>query len=145
MNRGAAILATAVLALTATSVAFAGKGGGGSAGGPKSSSSVKLVTVAADGAKVVGGTPAFGDKITYDVTTTATSEPYVETSCSQNGKLVYQQTQGFFAGFYGGSQMFQLGPTPNWQGGAASCTAQLLAFVNGDARTLATTSFDVSA
>jgi radical SAM superfamily enzyme with C-terminal helix-hairpin-helix motif len=60
---------------------------GGSAGGPKSSSSVKLVTVAADGAKVVGGTPAFGDQVTYEVATTPTIEPYVETSCSQNGKL----------------------------------------------------------
>lgn len=144
MNRGAAILAVAVLALSATGVAFAGKGAGGS-GGPKSSSSIRLVTVAADGAKVVGGAPAFGDQITYDVTTTATTEPYVETSCSQNGKLVYKQTQGFFAGFYGGSQMFTLGPTPNWQGGAASCTARLLAMVNGDARTLSTTTFDVTA
>ena len=145
MNRGAAILAVAVLALSATGVAFAAKGGGGSGGGPKSSSSVKLVTVAADGAKVLGGTPSFGDQITYEVTTTATSEPYVETSCSQNGKLVYKQTQGFFAGFYSGSQMFQLGPTPNWQGGAASCVARLLAMVNGDARELSTTSFDVTA
>ena len=144
MNRGAAILATAVLALSATSVAFAGKPGGGSAKS-ESASSVKLVTVAADGAKVLGGAPAFGDQVTYDVSTTATTEPYVETSCSQNGRLVYKQTQGFFAGFYGGTQMFQLGPTPNWQGGAASCVARLVAMVNGDARTLSTTAFDVSA
>jgi hypothetical protein len=57
---------------------------------------------------------------------------------------VYEQWAGFFAS-YTGSQMFTLGPTQLWGGGAASCTAALVSFDrNGNPRTLATTSFNVS-
>ena len=108
------------------------------------SGSVKLVLVAADGARTSASAPTFADWITYEVTTTA-SEPYVETSCFQNGKLVYKQSRGFFAGYYAGTQMYQLGPTQAWAGGAATCNARLHEWVNGSDRTLSTTGFDVGA
>ena len=143
MHRRAAILAVGVIALVVAGSALAGKPSGSSGGGPKSSS-IKLVTVAADGTRVAGGQPAFGDNITYEIATTATNEPYVETSCFQNGALVYKQSRGFFAEYYAGTQMFTLGPTTLWQGGGANCTARLIEWVNGNDRTLATSSFDVA-
>ena len=142
MNRGAAILTAGLVALVLSGAALAGKPGSG--GAVKSSGSVKLVLVAADGARTSASAPTFADWITYDVTTTA-SEPYVETSCFQNGKLVYKQSRGFFAGYYAGTQMYQLGPTQAWAGGAATCNARLHEWVNGSDRTLSTTSFDVGA
>ncbi len=142
MNRGAAILTAGLVALVLSGAALAGKPGSG--GAVKSSGSVKLVLVAADGARTSASAPTFADWITYDVTTTA-SEPYVETSCSQNGKLVYKQSRGFFAGYYAGTQMYQLGPTQAWAGGAATCNARLHEWVNGTDRTLSTASFDVGA
>ncbi len=142
MNRGAAILTAGLVALVLSGAALAGKPGSG--GAVKSSGSLKLVLVAADGARTSASAPTFADWITYDVTTTA-SEPYVETSCFQNGKLVYKQSRGFFAGYYAGTQMYQLGPTQAWAGGAATCNARLHEWVNGSDRTLSTTGFDVGA
>jgi hypothetical protein len=142
MNRGAAILTAGLVALVLSGAALAGKPGSG--GAVKSSGSVKLVLVAADGARTSASAPTFADWITYEVTTTA-SEPYVETSCFQNGKLVYKQSRGFFAGYYAGTQMYQLGPTQAWAGGAATCNARLHEWVNGSDRTLSTTGFDVGA
>ncbi len=142
MNRGAAILTAGLVALVLSGAALAGKPGSG--GAVKSSGSLKLVLVAADGARTSASAPTFADWITYDVTTTA-SEPYVETSCFQNGKLVYKQSRGFFAGYYAGTQMYQLGPTQAWTGGSATCNARLHEWVNGTDRTLSTASFDVGA
>jgi len=139
MNRGAAILIVGLVALMLSGAALAGKGGAG-----KSTSSLTLVVVAADGARVTTAQPRYGDQITYDVSTTATPRPYVETSCFQDGKLVYKQSRGFFADYYAGTQMFQLGPTENWQGGAAACSARLVDWINGTAKVLSTTSFDVA-
>ena len=140
MNRGAAFLVAAVAAFVLTGAALAAKPG---PGGPKSSS-LSLVMLDDGSLRAAASQPSFGDDVTFAVSTSA-SEPYVETSCFQNGALVYKQSRGFFAGYYAGTQLFTLGPTNLWQGGAASCSARLLAWVNGNDRTLASMSFDVSA
>ena len=45
------------------------------------------------------GSPNWGDTVTFDVSTTATTEPYVDLVCSQNGVVVYGATAGFFASY----------------------------------------------
>ena len=142
MNRGAAILVAGITALVITGAALAAKQVPGS---PKSSSTIELVMLADDGARAAGAQPSFGDQVTYDVSTGATAEPYVETTCFQNGTLVSKQSRGFFDGYYAGTQVFTLGPTNLWQGGAATCQARLVMWVNGKDRTLASMSFDVAA
>lgn len=87
--------------------------------------------------------PAFGETITFNVSTTA-AYPWVKAECAQNDQIVYQQWAGLYPS-YSGSQIFTLGPTELWTGGSASCTATLLVFdKRGDPRTLATSSFQVS-
>lgn len=141
MNRGAAILVAGITALVVTGAALAAKNVPGNA----KSGSIALVMLADDGSRAVGAQPAFGHEVTYDVSTAATEEPYVETSCFQNGTLVSKQSRGFFDGYYAGTQVFTLGPTNLWQGGAATCRARLVMWVNGKDRTLASMSFDVAA
>ena len=141
MNRGAAILAAGVTALVITGAALAAKPVTGSS----QSNSIKLVMLADDGARAAAGAqPTFGDQVTYEVSTAATNEPYVETSCFQNRTLVSKQSRGFFDGYYAGTRVFTLGPTSLWQGGAATCQARLVMWVNGNAKTLASMSFDVA-
>jgi hypothetical protein len=106
------------LALALVPAAFAGKGkpGGGGGGG---GGTISLVMVTdANG----NGTPNYGDTVTFAVSTTATTQPFVTVNCFQNGTLVYQASNGIFA--ISLNQNFVL-QTPAWQGGAADCTAYL--------------------
>lgn len=76
------------------------------------------------------------------MTATTTTQPWVSVKCSQNGTLVYEQANGIFA--YSLNQIFMLGPTPAWSGGAADCTAYLQDWTNyskGKIVTLATMTF----
>jgi hypothetical protein len=114
------------------------RGGGGS--------TISLVIPTSGLASTTSGTasPSFGQQVTFAESTTATSTPWVETKCYQSGQLVYDAWAGFFAS-YSGSQMFTLGPTQLWTGGAANCTADLVGYSKtGKATTLASTSFSVS-
>jgi hypothetical protein len=109
----------------------------------KGTSSISLVIPNAS-TSTSTSSPSFGQQVTFHESTTATSYPWVDTKCSQNGSVVYEQWAGFYAS-YSGSQMFTLGPTQLWTGGAASCTAALVSFDrSGNPKTLATTSFTVS-
>ena len=70
------------------------------------------------------GSVYFGQHVTFDVSTTATTSPWVTVKCSQNGSIVYQQSLAMYLGtIY--SRTFTLGPTPAWQSGGADCTATL--------------------
>jgi hypothetical protein len=112
------VLAGVVLALSLVLVpaALAGKPGGGGGGG----GTIALVMVR----DVSGnGTPDYGDTITFAVSTTATTMPYVTLNCYQGGTLVYQASNGIFA--ISLNQLFNLGGTDAWQSGAANCTATL--------------------
>ena len=117
-----AVLTAAVvgaLALALAPAAFAGKGqkppkpsGGGSG-------TISLVLLESS-----DGMAHHGQRVTFNVATTATTEPWVEVKCYQNGALVAQGKEGFFErslsdGIFGLS-------SPSWTGGAADCTATLM-------------------
>jgi hypothetical protein len=65
----------------------------------------------------------WGDTVTFNVSTTATSQPSVITDCYQNGALVYRH-YGFFYGDPSPSQNFVL-QSAAWTSGAADCSATL--------------------
>jgi hypothetical protein len=65
----------------------------------------------------------WGDTVTFNVSTTATTQPSVITDCLQNGAVVYRH-YGFFYGDPSPSQNFVL-KSAAWTGGAADCTATL--------------------
>jgi hypothetical protein len=71
------------------------------------------------------GLPHWGQQVTFSVSTTATSYPYVSLNCYQNNSLVYSASAGFFPSYpWPGSQIMPLS-SPTWTSGAASCTAAL--------------------
>lgn len=74
------------------------------------------------------GLPNWGDSVRFNVSTTATSEPNVSLTCTQNGAVVYGATTGYYASYpWPWTQTMTLSSTA-WQGGAASCTAKLYYF-----------------
>ncbi len=90
------------------------------------------------------GLPNWGDTVTFSISTTATTSPYVNLSCHQNGVLVASADSGFFSGYPWATQNMTLKSTL-WAGGAADCTATL--YYNGSKSkvTLATLPFHVDA
>jgi hypothetical protein len=118
-----AVLTAAVLAISLAFVpsALAGKhggGGGGTTGGTGGTISLVMVNdVNGD------GLPNYMDTVTFAVSTTATTMPWVTVDCYQGGTLVYQASNGIF--YTSLNQLFVLGETTAWQGGAADCTAYL--------------------
>ncbi len=81
---------------------------------------------------------------TFGGTTTATVNPggsdaWARAFCYQEGKLVYGQ---YVRVNSANQATFQLGPTPSWQGGYASCVAEEIVLKNnGSWRVLASTTF----
>ena len=123
------VLSLAVLALALVPAAglaakggTAGKPGGGGGGKPGGGGSTSGGTIDLVLLNSTDGVPHYGQKVTFTVSTSATSYPYVTLKCYQGG-LVYQASKGIFPTSLG--QNFTLGPTPNWQGGEADCTATL--------------------
>jgi hypothetical protein len=137
-----ALIALLVVGLIA-GTAFAGNGGGPN----KSSSSISLVMVGTSGVTTSTSDPSYGDTVTFNVSTTATTQPYVHLKCFQSGTLVLEAWQAWFEGGLG-TRTFPLGTTPAWQGGAADCTAYLENWdsysKNGRTTVLASTSFHVN-
>jgi hypothetical protein len=134
--------ASVVLALALVPAALAGKpggGGGGSTGGG-SGGTISLVLLSS-----TDGLAHFGQQVTFNVSTTATQHPEVTLDCYVGGALVYQMTNAMFAGSL--NEIFTLGPTPSWSGGAADCTAWLQNWdgysKHGSISNLASTSFHV--
>jgi len=131
------VAATIAVSLVFAGTAFAGK--------TTSSSSIAgpylVGTSSPTGAAAVA--PQFGQTITFNVSTTATSNPFVNLNCYQDSVLVMNSWSAFFPG--GTNQSFGL-YSPSWQSGAASCTADLgMLTSNGKWKVLASTSFDVNA
>lgn len=113
-----AVLAGAalVIALALVPAALAGKPSRGSGG---SGGTIALVMVSdANG----DGLPNVWDKVTFAVSTTATTQPWVTVDCYQGGTLVYQASNGIFSTSL--NQIFTLASN-SWSSGAASCTAYL--------------------
>lgn len=102
---------------------FAGKGGGGGKPRPSSSSSSLKVVMVKD--VNLDGAPNWGDTITFDISTTATSQPNVSLQCSQGGVVVYGATAGFYDAYpWPWTQQMSLSSTA-WASGAANCVAVL--------------------
>ena len=135
---GFVVLAACALTLVVAPAALSGKGGnGGKPSGGSSSSSLTLVVL-----NSTDGLPHYGQQVTFDVSTTATTSPYVNLRCYQNGVLVGQSWEAFFAGSLD-DQIMVLGGSLAWQSGAADCTATLNKRTNRGWQQLASTSFHV--
>ncbi len=79
--------------------------------------------------------------MTFNVSTTATSYPFVQLSCYQGKTLVYSMSAGFFPSYsWPWTQIFTLRSNA-WTGGAADCTAWLYSVDGGRETILATLSF----
>ena len=117
-------LLTAFLAIAlAAGSAIAAKPAGGGGGAAKSS--LALVVLDQGARTVEGATAHFGGQVTFDVSTSETTRPWVDVQCVQGGTVVYRQWHGMFDSYYT-EPNFTLGPTGYWTGGAASCTARLV-------------------
>ena len=146
MNRRiahAAQIVAFVLALALVPAALAAAGGGprGGGGSTSSSSSISDPVMVTD-----TGTPgvSFGDTVTFNVSTTATTQPYVHLVCYQNGALALDSWRGFWAGSIDNNWNFTLG-SGMWSGGAADCTAYLGMDTKKGFQKLASTGFHVNA
>jgi len=143
----AGLAAAALLTVgVASAPAFAAKGGSGKpTGGSSSGSSLSLQTPLVYDANG-DGLPNWGDTVTFNVSTTATSAPYVDLTCSQSGTLVYSATSGFFDGYMWPWTKNMTLSSQSWTGGAASCTATLYYFGSrGKEVVLSTLSFQAQA
>jgi len=109
-------------------------------GGPAPTASLTLVLV-----NSTDGLAHYGQQVTFNVSTNATTQPNVSVDCYQNGALVYGAVAGFYAGYpWPWTQVFTLS-SPSWTGGAASCTAALYYFSGKKTVTLTTLNVPVSA
>ena len=138
-----AVLAGVVLVLSLALVpgAFAGKGkpGSGTGGGGSSITGPVLVTDTNG-----NGAANFGDTVTFNESTTATSQPYVNVLCYQNGVEVMNSWNGFFDQALNPTRNFGL-YSPSWHSGAANCTAWLDMYTKRGTAQLASVSFQVGA
>jgi hypothetical protein len=130
---GAAVLAS-VVALAVAASASAGKG-------TTSASTISLASPTA--AATTASWPKYGDTVRFNVSTTATSSPFVNLNCYQGGTLVAVGWAAYFDGALGTGDFGLY--SPMWTGGAATCTASLEMHTSKGWKELATTSFDVSA
>jgi hypothetical protein len=145
MNRRIARTAQAgalLLALVLVPAALAAKGhGGGGNTGTSGSSSISQPVMVTD-----TGTPglSWGDTVTFDVSTTATTTPFVNLACYQNGVQVATGTKGFWDGSIDVNWNFGLS-SPMWQSGAADCVASVEKQTKQGWQQLASVSFHVDA
>lgn len=136
----ATLEASLITALTfglIASTAFAARGGGkpsGGGGGGTISLAPLVVDINAD------GLPNRGDVVTFNVATSATSAPYVNLVCSQNGGVVLNGWKGYWDGSLDTTRNFGLA-SGSWQSGAVDCTASLKMQTRKGWSTLASTSF----
>jgi len=107
-----ALAAVGILVLALVPAALAGKGGKPGGNGGTSSSYALTPVLANPGDNVVN----WGDQVTFTVSTTATSRPFVALTCSQAGVGVYSNALNFSADSL--STTFSLSSS-RWTGGAA--------------------------
>jgi hypothetical protein len=134
----AALIAVS-LALVPTALAGKGRPGGG---GTTSGGTIKLVPLNSN-----DGLVHVGQKVTFDVYTSATQYPWVTVDCyGANGGWVYHASNGVFPTSLG--QTFTLA-TGDWMSGEADCTAWLQNWDSyskrGTITNLASTSFHLYA
>lgn len=125
-----------VLSLALVPGALAGKGK--PAGGSSSISGPVMVTDG-NGDRL----PNWGDTVKFNISTTATAQPYVHLVCSGNG-IGYDSWKGVFPGSLDTNWNFVLS-SGGWTGGAADCTASLGMYTKQGFKQLASMSFHVDA
>src|SRR5690348_9824017 len=89
------------------------------------------------------GLPHWGQTVTFNVSTTATSQPNVTLSCYQNGDRVYSAWAGFYPSYSWPSSQNMVLSSQAWAGGGANCTATLSYFNGSKPITLPTLNFQV--
>lgn len=140
-TRAGAVLVgvTLVLSLALVPAALAGKSKPAPGGGSSSSLSGPVMVTDLNG----NGLPNHGDSITFNVSTTATSQPEVGVRCYQGSTWVYDGYVGYWPG-YMFTPYFTL-DSGYWAAGQpASCTARLFYYDNRSREhDLATLSFTV--
>ena len=139
LTPNAAVLTGVVLALSLALVpaAFAGKGHQTTSG--SSSITGPVMVVDSNG----NGLANWGDTVTFNMSTTATAQPYVHLVCSGNG-IGYDSWKGVFAGSLDTNWNFVLA-SGGWTSGAGDCTATLGMYTKRGFNQLASTSFHVDA
>ena len=131
-----------VIALTLVPAAFAGKGGGKpGGGGTTGGGTITLAPLVYDANS--NGLPNVKDTVMFYVSTTATTEPYVDLQCFQNGRLVAEGWRGYFDGALDTRNFTLFSGT--WGSGAADCIAYLMKSTSRGMERLASTSFHVDA
>ncbi|HWC85512.1 MAG TPA: hypothetical protein VG388_03165 [Solirubrobacteraceae bacterium] len=118
LSAATALAAAGALAITPAAFAKGPPGGGGGGKGGSSSISAPI-----DETAHMDGLIHYGDWVTFNISTSATTQPWIVLTCRQNGAVVLQGKDGYFDGAIGGRD-FGLWSSV-WTGGAASCTAQL--------------------
>src|SRR4051812_32464742 len=83
--------AVAALALALVPAASAGKGPGHTTGGTGSGGTISLVLL-----NSTDGVAHWGQAVTFKISTTATTKPYVSLDCYQGGVWILSSTAGFF-------------------------------------------------
>jgi hypothetical protein len=131
----AAQIAAIILALALVPAALAVKPAGGGGGHHTGGGTIALVLL-----NSTDGFAHYGQSVTFNISTTATTEPWVHLVCSQNGAMVAQGWAGYFDGSLGGRD-FTLS-SGSWTSGAGDCTAYL---TKPDGSVLGSTSFHVYA
>lgn len=139
-----ALLVVGLAAGTTFAAKPSGGAGGHHGGGGTTGGSGTLTLAMVPGGDANGnGAPNWGDTITFTVSTTATTEPHVNVTCSQNGAVVYGASTGYYASYpWPWTQNMTLS-SQMWTGGAASCTAVLQAYSGTSVTTLGTLNFQV--
>jgi hypothetical protein len=120
--------------------AFAAKGGGRhGSGSVTGGGTISLAPMVVD--LNGNGTPNYGDTVTFNISTTATTQPFVNLVCAGG---LYVGWRGYFTGSLDTTWNFSLG-SGGWTGGATDCTAWLGMYTKQGFQHLASTSFHVGA
>lgn len=117
---GALISLLVVGLMAGTTFAARGAGGGHVKPGGGSTGSIAVKMVVDNNGN---GAPNWSDRITYDVSKVGVQNPFITTTCIQNGVNVLTTYAGFYAGYlWPAAQTITLSEEL-WTSGAASCTA----------------------
>jgi hypothetical protein len=141
IKRIAIFVSIGALVLVLVPVALAGKGTGGKGkpggGGTVGGGTLTLVRLT----PTADGLTHWSNWITWNVSTTATTEPFVSTVCKRGGVVIANTSAGYFASYpWPEAQSFSL-QSQVWTGGAADCVGTLYS----SSAKLATVSFHVYA
>jgi len=131
----ALIFSFAFLILDGTDAFAAAHGGGGRKSA--ATGTVGLVLL-----NSTDGVAHWGQQVTFNVSTTATTEPHVGLKCSQSSVVVYSAQSGYYASYpWPWTQVMTLSSSA-WTSGSAACIATLYYFRGTSSVTLATLSFN---